>query len=422
MRLAVVFGVALRRLRQRPVRTFLLLQGTIWGVAVAIFPSAVIQGTREATRTHGAALGADRIALTADPTSARGDVLQRGDLVALRSKLADAGMTVRAMGGVRRLRPLPGRAGRPTATLLTSTVGAEAARGLELAAGRWLQAGDGSESCVVEAAFASSIGRPPLAPGDQIQLPGLSRPLEVVGVTRPRSAEVLRTNDLGFDIEHTMYKRVGSALLLALGIPLVQDDWKRTDCCVYVPARDDDGVELDWFFVRVNPEQISAAALAARDLLAQRGKAAVSLYPLVLPVVMGEQIDRFAAVNLAMFLACLIMGAVVMMNLGLLNVLSRQREIAILRTEGATQRDVERQFLLEGLLLAAVGATLGGLLGAGLAQLRVALEPVTGFTWTYPWREASWAFSVALLVGLLSSFLPARRAARQDPVQGLADE
>ena len=123
-----------------------------------------------------------------------------------------------------------------------------------------------------------------------------------------------------------------------------------------------------------------------------------------------------------MFLACLLMGAVVMMNFGLLNALSRAREIAIRRTEGATARDITLQFLVEGLVLAAVGSVLGCFLGMGLAHVRSSLEPVTGFTWVFPWREASWAVLVALLVGLLAAAVPARKAAHQDPVRGLADE
>ena len=132
--------------------------------------------------------------------------------------------------------------------------------------------------------------------------------------------------------------------------------------------------------------------------------------------------DRYAAINLAMFLACLLMGAVVMMNFGLLNALTRAREIAIRRVEGATQRDITLQFLFEGLFLAALGSGLGCFLGMGLAQLRTSLEPVTGFTWAFPWREASWDVAVALLVGLAAAALPARKAALQDPVRGLADE
>jgi putative ABC transport system permease protein len=183
-----------------------------------------------------------------------------------------------------------------------------------------------------------------------------------------------------------------------------------------------DAAELDWVFLRVDPRGVSDTADRVRDALARRGKAALTLYPLVLPVLMGKDVDRFAAVSLAMFLACLVMGAVVMMNLGLLNVLARRREIAIRRTEGATARDIGRQFLAEGFFLAIIGAGLGCALGIVLAIVRASLEPTTGFTWTFPYVEAAAAVAVALLVGTLASVLPAWRASRNDPIEGLADE
>lgn len=443
MRLTAVLGVALRHLRKQPVRTFLLLQGTVWGVAVAIGPSAVIAGTREAARTEGALLGADRITVTADPTSARRTDLRPDDLAVVRGALEGAGTPPVAVGGVRVVRRLTRKVGgsvaRP-AMLLEATPGTERARGLSLARGRWLRRGDGAERCVVESGVAALMGLDRIEPGQRLFLRARGgvvladakaaqarpseggRTVEVVGVAAPRSAQVLRTNDLGFDIEHTMYKKVGAQLLLAMGLPLVDDRWKRSERCIYVPRAPSGEAALDWMFVRVAPEHVSDGARAIRDALASEDKAAVTLYPLVLPLVMGEEVERFAAVNLAMFLACLLMGAIVMMNFGLLNALSRAREIAIRRTEGATQRDITLQFLIEGLLLAALGSLLGCFLGMGLAQLRSSLEPVTGFTWVFPWTEAGWAVAVALVVGLLAAALPARKAAAQDPVRGLADE
>ena len=425
MRLRAVLGVALRRLRQRPVRTFLLLQGTVWGVAVAIFPSAVLQGTRDAARTQGAELGADRISIAADPTSAREADLRPSDLALLRKDVEASGTSVRSLGGVRIVRtsPRPGAEdARAALTVLESTPGAGRARGLSLRAGRWLEAGDGPERCLVEAGVAAWLGLDALEPGARIRLPGAERELEVVGVAQARSAQTLRTSDLGFDLEHPMYANFGGPLLLALGIPLVSDGWKRTERCVYVPLPAGADTPLQWIFLRVGTEQVSETAGVVREAFARREKAAVTLYPLVLPVILGGEVDRFQAVQLAMFLACLVMGAVVMMNLGLLNVLTRSREIAIRRTEGATQPDIARQFLFEGLLLAAIGAAFGLVLGMGLAQLRVSLEPVAGFTWSFPWLHASFAVLVALGIGLLAAWIPARRASRQDPVEGLADE
>ena len=246
--------------------------------------------------------------------------------------------------------------------------------------------------------------------------------LEVVGVTAPREPTALRTNDLGFDLEHPLYKKVGVPLLLAMGIMPVPDDWKRSEACVHVPAPAEGTDELHWIFLRVEPENVSVIANRVRDRMADEGKSVVMLYPLVLPLILGEKVERFDAVNLAMFLACLLMGAVVMMNLGLLSALTRSREIAIRRTEGATRTDIALQFIAEGFVLSLVGAGLGCLLGMGLAHLRASLEPVAGFTWSFPVGQGLIAVSVAVVIGLLASVLPAMRAASQDPVQGLADE
>ena len=91
-------------------------------------------------------------------------------------------------------------------------------------------------------------------------------------------------------------------------------------------------------------------------------------------------------------------------------------------SEGATSRDVVAQFLWEGAVLSVLGAGAGMLLSCGLAQVRIALEPVAGVTWSFPWREAGIALVVSVVVGVLASALPAWRAARADPVEGLVDE
>lgn len=421
MRWLAVLAAALRRLRQRPVRTFLLLQGTIWGVAVAVFPSAVIQGTREAARQEGRVLGADRVSMRADTTSSAAAVLVRDDLRTVRAAVREEGTALRGLGGARVARTVPDPE-QPAAplTVLECVVGTEVARGHTLAAGRWLAPDDGPTRCVVEAGVGAWLGRAALAPGDRIQPTGWPHELEVVGVCAPRPAQALRTNDLGFDLEHPLYKKVGVPLLFAMGIMPVPDDWKRSELCVHVPMEGTD--ELHWVFLRVEPALVGDVANRVRDRMTDADKSVVMLYPLVLPLVMGEKVERFDAVNLAMFLACLLMGAVVMMNLGLLSALTRAREIAIRRTEGATKADIALQFLAEGLMLALVGAGLGCVLGMGLAHLRASLEPVAGFTWTFPVQEGLVAVSVAVVIGLLASLLPALRAASQDPVQGLADE
>ena len=421
MRLSATLGLAARRIWKRPVRSFLLLQGTVWGVAVAVFPSAVIHGTREAALTRATALGADRIAIAADPTSALPVTLVSADTATVRDAVASMRIEVRAYAGLRVVRVFgeEGKVGAAPAALLAADPQAPDARGLEIEAGRWLAADDEQAACVVEGDVGTWLGRERLVPGDRIRLPGDVEDHVVVGVARRRSAETLRTNDQGLDIQHPLFAEVAQKILFVTGQPIVQDGWKRSDRCVYVRRTDD---LLDWIYLRVPPKEVKRAAGAAATALADRKKPVVVLKALVLPLLLGDQIDRFRAVNLAMFLACLVMGAVVMANLGLLNVLTRSREIAIRRVEGATQGAIAGHFLVEGLLLAAVGTGLGLALGMGLAALRSSLEPVSGFTWVFPPVEAALAASTALLVGLVAALFPALRAARQDPVEGLADE
>ncbi len=411
------FGLAVRPLVRRPMRTFLLLQGTIWGVAVALFPSAVIEGTRHATLTRGAALGADRIAVAPDPTAPAGGDLKPDDVARLREALGRDGIDVLALGGLRVLRLLGGEGGEDGA-LVEADPETPRARGLDLAEGRWLRADDGPDACVLEAGAAVRFGGPGVHAGDTVGVDG--RTLRVVGITTRQDATRRATNDLGFDVTHPMYAKLGRMLLLALGIPRLEDAWKRSDGVVYVPLAGD--ASLDWIHLRAPPSDVKRAAARSSETLLARGRAALVLHPLVLPLVLGKEIDRFEAVRTALFLACLVMGAVVMANLGLLTVLHRGHEIAVRRVEGATRGRIATQFLLEGLALTAVGCVLGGVLAMGLAALRVAVEPVTGFDWIFPWRDAWLVVAVALFIGCAASLLPAWRASRLQPVEGLAEE
>jgi FtsX-like permease family/MacB-like periplasmic core domain len=415
--LASLFRLALGRVLERPLRSFLLLQGTVWAVAVAVYPTAVVAGTREAARVRGTALGADRVSLAPDPTSQTAPTFDADDLEAVGAALRAAAAPPRALGGARVEQVWPLADG--PAALLAATPEAPRARGLSLSAGRWLTADDPPDACVVESGVGAWLGRPGLGPGDTLALPGRPAPLHVVGVIAARSETLRHANDLGFDVTHPLYRKVGRPLLFALGIPRVEDDWKRSERVVWVPWK---GGALDWIFLRAATADVRAAARRAADALVARGRSPVALHALVLPFLMGREVDRFGAVQIALFLACLAMGAVVMANLGLLTVMQRTREIAVRRVEGARRRDIALQLLLEGLLLTAAGAALGCLLGAGLAWLRVVLEPVTGFAWVFPWTQALVAVGVALAVGVLASLLPALRAAAQQPVEGLVEE
>lgn len=115
----------------------------------------------------------------------------------------------------------------------------------------------------------------------------------------------------------------------------------------------------------------------------------------------------------------IVVGGIVIMNIMLMTVNERTREIGLRKSLGATRRDIRRQFLVEALVLTALGGALGVVGGWGLAF------GVSTFT-PLPARITVWSIAVALAVGvgagLLFGVYPASRAARLDPITALRVE
>ncbi|AQT59953.1 MacB family efflux pump subunit [Cellvibrio sp. PSBB023] len=114
----------------------------------------------------------------------------------------------------------------------------------------------------------------------------------------------------------------------------------------------------------------------------------------------------------------LLVGGIGVMNIMLVSVTERTREIGIRMATGARTRHIMQQFLIEALVVSALGGVLGVALGLGVAMLVGYL----GTTVAYSLSPIVMAFSCAFLTGLLFGYLPARKAARLDPVTALATE
>lgn len=116
----------------------------------------------------------------------------------------------------------------------------------------------------------------------------------------------------------------------------------------------------------------------------------------------------------------LLVGAVGILTIMTIAVTERTAEIGLLRALGATRNQILLLFLGEAVVLAALGGMAGLILGAGGGQLLHLILP--GLPVQTPWLYVAAAEAIAAAIGLLAGVLPARRAARMDPVVALRAE
>ena len=115
----------------------------------------------------------------------------------------------------------------------------------------------------------------------------------------------------------------------------------------------------------------------------------------------------------------IVVGGIVIMNIMLMSVSERTREIGVRKAMGARSRDIRRQFLAESIVLATVGGLMGVVAGWGLAFLVAYVSPL-------PAKVTMWSIALALSlgagVGVLFGTYPAARAAQLDPIAALRQE
>jgi len=127
----------------------------------------------------------------------------------------------------------------------------------------------------------------------------------------------------------------------------------------------------------------------------------------------------FRVLTFALGGIALLVGGIGIMNMMLVSVHERIREIGIRKSVGATPRVVQVQFLLEAVVLSTLGGAVGVLVGIGAVRL---VGSVAGWQTLISVSSLLLAFAVAVAVGLFFGYFPARRAARLDPISALRYE
>jgi putative ABC transport system permease protein len=254
-----------------------------------------------------------------------------------------------------------------------------------LAAGRFVDAGVGSYPAVVLGSVAaerlgitSLENRPLVWLGDQwFPVVGILRPIEL-SPDLDRAAlvsEATAEEYLGYDgVASTLFVRT---------VP----EWV-------------DGV-MDVLPPTVNPENPDQVEVS-RPTDAIEAKAAAE--------------SAFTSLFLGLGAVALLVGGVGIANVMVISVLERRSEIGLRRALGATRRHVAVQFLLEALILAAVGGIGGVLLGTGVTAVYARIR---GWTVLIPSLAIWGGVAAALVIGTIAGLYPAMRAARLSPTEAL---
>jgi putative ABC transport system permease protein len=236
--------------------------------------------------------------------------------------------------------------------------------------------------------------------GRRIQIAGID--YNVVGVFEKKGSFLGGSNDNLFVIPITAFDEQ---------FPQIRDGGKDTLHIATVPKRSEDVDKLI--------EQETAILRTRRHLRSNQENDFATFTSMEMLKNFRQITGGVAAVMILIAGISLVVGGVGVMNIMLVNVTQRTREIGLRKALGATRRDIAIQFLAEAVTLTGVGGGLGIAIGLGAALLaRIAFD----FQAAAPLWSVFLGFGVSTTVGLAAGLWPAMKAARQDPIEALRYE
>ncbi|MFM7065876.1 MAG: ABC transporter permease [Gammaproteobacteria bacterium] len=398
-----IFLLALREVRRHLMRSFLTTLGIIIGVSSVVTMVTLGNGATAAVKEQWAGLGANVLTVRPGQGFGRGGggpqppLFKESDLEAIRGQVA----------GVKTVAPQNQSAGTVvfggqnwSTTIIGTTNDYFAASGISLDEGRMFTDAEmdaGKSVCVVGATIVANLFKEGDPVGKVMRVRGIA--CEVIGVMRKRGSGGFgqdQDDQVVMPIKVVMRRFTGNRDVRAIQVSVdpAYSTSAVSDAITKLlrERRKIDEGEDDNFNIFDTKQLTDAISKSSQTMTALLG--------------------AVAAVSL-------IVGGIGIMNIMLVSVTERTREIGIRLAIGAVQREVLAQFLVEAVVL----SCLGGIVGLLLALVAtMGLSGVMGVPFIFDWKINLFAFAFSALIGIVFGYFPARRAASLNPIEALRHE
>jgi putative ABC transport system permease protein len=400
-----IFRASFRSIARNKVRSFLTTLGIIIGVAAVIAMVAIGQGATAAVQRQIARMGTNLL-IVAPGSSARGGIregagsmgtLVNEDADAIKAECPAVAEVASAVRGVAQC--VYGDQNWNTGTMGT-TPAYPVVRAWPLESGSMFTDTDvrvANKVCVIGKTIVAKLflGSDPV--GQTIRIKKM--PFKVLGVLTERGQDAH-----GHDHDDVILVPLSTAQKKMLGITYLQT--------IYVSARSPDLMDEAQGEItsllrqrhKINPRDDADFTLRNQTDLVQAASAASQVMTILLAAV--------ASVSL-------VVGGIGIMNIMLVSVTERTREIGIRRAIGARRRDILLQFLVESVILSVLGGVIGVM--AGIASTLLIAHIAQWPTLISPGPVLG-AFSFSGMIGVFFGFYPARKAALLNPIDALRYE
>ena len=396
-------GVAFGAIRANPLRSFLTMLGMVIGVGAVITMVALGTGAQAAVEEQIQSLGTDLLAIYPGQSFMHG--VARGDRVSVTMDDAEAlaidGYALRAVvPEMSRRQQIEYGNANASVNVMASTAEYIEIQNQPIVAGKMFTEADSDQRrrvVVLGSSVPEMLGGNGVAMiGQQLSIRGI--PFEIIGLLDEKGAQGHNNPDeqVLIPLKTGQFRVFGTDRLRAITVQVVdQDSMMVAMIGIERVMRREHGIQpgaTNDFQIRDRTEFLAAQQETAQTftfLLA--GIAAVSL----------------------------LVGGIGIMNIMLVSVTERTREIGIRKALGARRRTILLQFLVEAVTLCVVGGTIGVVAGAGTA---VALARFQGWNTLVSVESVVVAFVFSAVIGVFFGMWPARRAALMDPIVALGHE